>query len=616
MSEVGDAKRGWDYAPAVGLMASLFLFGVTKIDSPAPGLDPSWRTGVNLANTAGMRFGHDIIFTFGPLGFLDTAQSLSRPQFMLSLAFSLVATAMLWTAVYVGLARAMHRITAAVISAVLVGVVSGTEIVMPSMLIVISASIMALLFIKGDGTGHLRWTPPVVAATAAVLLQVKFPEGLVLVAVAGLCVLFSPSRTVRTVIESALAFCTTFAVGWSLTGQALGDIPQWMAHSLDIALGYSEAMAIENPPNSYTYPLAILLVIALVTFTMRWTATESRRARLGVFLVVICLLFFSFKQGFTRHDTHDRLFFAVTAALLATLLGAAKRPPVVMSMLAGISLLAVSLVFASAGLTRFNPVVASQVWKSNLQLLVDHDYRQRLLQGAAVAARSHYVVPANIVSSAQGHPVSVDPWEVTLAWAYDFNWHPVPIFQAYAAYTATLDQINADAIAGAPPDQVVIRGLPQSIDGRNPMWDTPRYLLALACNYDVGPSDNNWMMLRKNDQRCSAFTEGSTTRVEVGTRVILPDVRDGQILVGRFTPDALSPPRTIGSALWKDLPPLLVRADGVGYRLPRGLADGPLLLHLPESLGWRTPHGGSLDYKELTFSQPGTLQLETVTVER
>jgi len=77
-------------------MASLFLFGVTKITSPAPGLGPSWQTGINIANTAGMHFGRDIIFTFGPLGFLDTAQSLSRPQIMLSMAFSLTATALLW----------------------------------------------------------------------------------------------------------------------------------------------------------------------------------------------------------------------------------------------------------------------------------------------------------------------------------------------------------------------------------------------------------------------------------------------------------------------------------------------------------------------------------------
>jgi len=383
-----------------------------------------------------------------------------------------------------------------------------------------------------------------------------------------------------------------------------------MTHYWDVAFGYSEAMAIEAAPNLLSYPMALFLAIALVRLTMRWTATGTRRARLGIFLVVLCLLAFSFKQGFTRHDTHDRLYFGVAAALLATLLASAKRPRAV------IALLAVSLVFASGGWSRFNPIFAREAWKTNLQLLVDHDSQQLSLQQAALAARSEYSLPAAIVSSAKGHPVSVDPWEATLAWAYDFEWRPVPIFQAYGAYTAKLDQINADAIVSAPDDQIVIRGGPSSIDHRNQMWDTPRYLLALACNYVIGPSNQRWMTLHKSSQRCSAPTAILTIEVEAGHQITLPKVLPGQILIGRFTPDASSLPRMIGNALAKDFSPLLVHADGVEYRLPRGRADGPLLLHVPGSLGWPQQHGGVLHYQVLAFSQPGTLKLETVNVER
>lgn len=581
---------------------------MTTKGSPESGLDPSFVTGINVASATGMHFGRDIIGTYGPLGFLDFTQSLGRHQVMLSMAFALTATAALWTVVYSGIASRTRRITAAVISTVLVGVVSGAASY--SLLIVVSASIMALLFIKSEGSGLPSWTPPAVSAVAAILLQVKFSEGVVLMAIAGLCSIFSPSRTLRRSIESALAFCAAFTVTWALVGQSFGDVRSWLSGSLDVALGYSEAMATEIKPNVLSYLMAIFLAIAVVTLTMRWTATETRRARIGILLVVLCLLGFSFKQGFTRHDAHDQMFFVVTAALLATLLASAKRPQAVMG------LLAVSLVFASGGWSRFNPIFAREAWKTNLQLLVDHDSQQLSLQQAALAARSKYSLPAAIVSSAKGHPVSVDPWEATLAWAYDFNWHPVPIFQAYGAYTAKLDQINADAIVSAPPDQVVIRALPRAIDGRNPMWETPRYLLAIACNYAIGPSDDKWMSLHKGAQSCSALSEISTIKVATGRQVTLPDVPDGQILVGHFTPDAPHLPKAIMRVLAKDYWPLLVRADGVEYRLPRGLADGPLLLRVPESLGWPKPFGGRLSYKELAFSQPGTLKLETVNVER
>lgn len=588
---------------------SLFLFGVTKITSPTPGIESSWRTGINVASAEGMRFGHDIIFTYGPLGFLDTTQSLSRPQIVLSMAFSLAATASLWTVVYLGIVRTTSRIAAAVTSTVLVGVVSGTGIILPSFQILLSASITTLLFIKSNGSGNLRWTPAVVSAVAAILIQVKFPEGIVLTAIAGLCALYSPSRARRRIVEASLTFCVAFAVGWTWTGQAFADVPSWFVRYLDVSLGYSEAMAREHAPNPLSYPMAIFLAIALVTLAMRWADAGARRARAGILLVVLCLLVFSFKLGFTRHDAHESVFFGVTAALFATLLEAAKRPRVVMVFLA------MSLVFASAGASQFYPTTAREAWRSNLQPLVDYDHQQLKLQQAALAARSFYSLPADIVSSTNGHPVSVDPWETTLAWAYNFNWRPVPIFQAYVAYTATLDQLNADAIVNAPPDQVVIRGLPSSIDYRNAMWETPRYLLAVACNYVIGPSDNKWMTLHKSGQRCSAPSEISVMGVDAGRRITLPSVQAGEILVGHFTPDASSPPSMVMHALWKDYSPLMVQADGVEYRLPKSLADGPLLLHVPGSLGWPNRFGGNLHYKELVFSQPGRLTLETVIVE-
>ena len=605
-----DTKRGEDHTPAIFLVTSLLVFGANKVTSPIPGIDGSWITGINVASTAGMHFGRDIIFTYGPLAFLDIAQSLNRLQIMLAMAFALTATASLWFVVYSGIARTERRINAALIATVVVGVVSGSGPVLPSLLILLSASIMALRFMKDTGSRHTRWTPPAASAVAAILLQVKFSEGVALIAIAGLCSLFSPSQALRRAIESGLAFCATFTITWALTGQSFGDIPSWVTGSWDVAIGYSDAMSIEIKPNLLSYLMAIFLAITVVTLTLRWTAASTRRARLGILLAVLCLLGYSFKQGFTRHDEHDQMFFAVTTVLLIILLASAKRPRAVMG------LLAASLVFTSASLERFNPIVARDAWKTNFQLLVDPDYQQFSLHEAALAAKSYYSLPPAIVSSTKGHPVTVDPWETTLAWAYDFDWHPVPIFQTYAAYTARLDQINADAIASAPHDQVVIRGLPVPVDNRNPMWDTPRYLLALACNYVMGPSDERWMTLRKSDQRCSALSEVSTIRLETGHQITLPDVQAGQILVGHFTPDTASPLSMIGHALGKDYSPLLVHADGVEYRLSTGLAAGPLLLHVPASLGWPYSYGGSLHYKVLAFSQPGTLKFETVTVER
>src|SRR5206468_3107701 len=106
----------------------------------------------------------------------------------------------------------------------------------------------------------------------------------------------------------------------------------------------------------------------------------------------------------------------------------------------------------------------------------------------ARAGHADLRLPVLSASSALGNlgcpPVAVDPWETTLVWAYDLNWRPAPAFQGYVAYTAQLDALNAASIADAPADQEILRATgTNSIDGRNRLWDPPRYLLTELCRY-------------------------------------------------------------------------------------------------------------------------------------
>src|SRR5262245_52061436 len=62
----------------------LWLFGPALFAVPwtsaqlTAGLDASWVTALNLAFLHRLRFGHDLLFTYGPLGFVDAAEPISR----------------------------------------------------------------------------------------------------------------------------------------------------------------------------------------------------------------------------------------------------------------------------------------------------------------------------------------------------------------------------------------------------------------------------------------------------------------------------------------------------------------------------------------------------------
>src|SRR5262249_18836563 len=64
-------------APALGLLASLLTWPVFTM-VPGSDLDWSWQIGLHLAYAQGLDYGRDIVFTYGPLGFLQFPLLVSR----------------------------------------------------------------------------------------------------------------------------------------------------------------------------------------------------------------------------------------------------------------------------------------------------------------------------------------------------------------------------------------------------------------------------------------------------------------------------------------------------------------------------------------------------------
>ena len=55
---------------AFGLAVAILTWDYVQI-TPAPGIDASWILGLNLATAQGLDYGTQVVFTYGPLGFLD-----------------------------------------------------------------------------------------------------------------------------------------------------------------------------------------------------------------------------------------------------------------------------------------------------------------------------------------------------------------------------------------------------------------------------------------------------------------------------------------------------------------------------------------------------------------
>jgi hypothetical protein len=605
------ARPPW---PALaGLAAAVALGGAQGASVPRAGLDGSWITAINVAAMDGWRFGEDVLFTYGPWGFVERPLIVDAPQYTLGLLFVVAATAAMYVAGYACLRRTWRPAVAAPVAFALT---LCTPLSDPGLRFLCASLVFAALAIERQAAPATRpagwrdaWPTAALAGFAGLMTQVKFSEGVAILALAGIVAI--TVRSWRALAWQAGAgvgaFVVVLLLGWLAAGQPLGNLGPWLRDSWRVASGYQEAMTREQPDNVLGYVLAAVLALVAIVVGVR-AARHRGVAAAGSMLLVVVLLEFGFKHGFTRHDVgHEATFFVITGFLLLALASHARRPVAVL--LTG----ALAFTLVPRDIQQFDPFAARDRWRTSVEALLNDQYRADLLASAKRGTRAQYQVPDSMVAATVGHPVSVDPWEATLPWTYSMDWHPVPVFQAYSAYTPELDELNADAIVAAPADQIVLREDREAFDGRNARWETPRYLLALACNYTPGASAGRWSTLHHGTDRCAAPSTVEIREVAAGEVVSTPAVGEGEILVARFTPEPDGLLTALGNAVLKDWTPLTATTEQGRFRAPEALATGPLMVSFPAELGWAAPFDG-FQYKRLGFNRPGTLRFQVVRV--
>src|SRR5439155_7490205 len=146
--------------------------------------------------------------------------------------------------------------------------------------------------------------------------------------------------------------------------------------------------------------------------------------------------------------------------------------------------------------------------------LLDPSRRDNVNQVSRVLLQATYGLDPTTRGLIGDHTVDVYPAEAAIAWAYGLNWHPLPVFQSYAAYTPFLDHRNAAAVASPSGAQVILRyqpGLGQGgvsttagVDGRYAPYDAPATTLAMLCNFRQARASGAFELLVRRTDRCGA----------------------------------------------------------------------------------------------------------------
>lgn len=523
---------------------------------PRRHLDISWMLGLELARKEDLKYGSDLIFTYGPWGFLASPTGIDLASRVASGCMRVVAVGFLFVALADSLRRWRWSVVPASALALLIS--NGGQ---PDWILMLGILVWTLTSVSRQ-TDLSLWSVALVAGLGAFLFQMKFTVGVMCIALVGLLVI-SHRRRLATLASAAGTFVPAFVLLWLLAGQSLPALPRWLRLGWEVVVGYSDAMGY--------FDANVLMILMVVSLLVAVGATISARrlswiARVGF---AGALLFFAKLSLGLPDGGHLLPGYAGVAAVLAVLLGLGL--PLAVRVGATVTIVCLSLVLAAGSPVLPGREVALDAFSQTLW----GDNRADRLAAARAQLRSDLDIAPNVLAAVEDHPISMDPWEISAVWAHDLQWRPLTVFQQYSAYTPRLDRENTAALL-ADPSLRVLRERVADHD-YNPVWVTPDYTLALVCNFSAVATGGEWSVLAREVDRCGPEQSVSTLRVSSGEEVSLPRSRDALIAV-RFDPEPRHlTDRLLGLAgVQRHL--LHATVDGERFRVSEALAGGPLIV--------------------------------------
>ncbi|MGO8835941.1 MAG: hypothetical protein ACLQQ0_00820 [Limisphaerales bacterium] len=475
----------------------------------------SWEAVLSFAAAHHLQWGQDIVFTYGPLGFLTSDYYWGNhfwPILLWSFAFSLLLTTLLL------------RFSGRVILPVRIVLYAGLPwLTMPHSLD-LGIDPLCLFAITLAGVACLpeeRPGIPLLMAAGLILglsSLIKFTFCLYAIfALATISVAYLIRRCLwpaEVVLGSALA---SFLAAWWLTGQNIFHIGLWFRYSLQIASGYSAAMSFA--PFDSDLVLGILIWLCLMGMllihgcgsTDRWRQTPK-----------VCLLvtgiFLAWKEGFVRADNVHVMVFLVYASLMSAtmpaLLGVSEKRRLLF-----LPLTAVTVLFALAPLTMRESAFVVAMKTNAAPKLTDTftalfrpvEFKHRL--EANLESRRSLVLLPRVAAIVGNAPVGVLNTDQDVAILNGFNYRPQPVFLCYSAYTPELQRLNSEFFdSAAAPEYVLWRY--GTMDVRFPTLDDGRMILTLLNGYSPLTKEGDCILWKRNVLRGPGYSFAERNNVE------------------------------------------------------------------------------------------------------
>jgi len=486
-------------------------------------VDPSWRIVLTDAFLRGAQFGRDLIYTYGPWGFLENTQGDPRiypwavsAKLLIALAFS--------CGVALILARTVRRPAMQALLLAWIALLSDPVYVLPMILLGVASHCDLRKSRIENATLHL------VAIATALTMWIKFTS---FVTVAALAVALAAHDLLRRrrplipleIAAAALAF-------WLIARQSLLGIPVFLHGALSTAMSYSSEMFIPGRHAELTLVLAFLLAVA-VPLAMNAGARKILR-HWPLIGWVLLLFFLQMKEAYVRYDVFHVWMGIVNALLPCALILSCRMECFSQSAnrltrLCALGAVVLSVALGAIELRTYAGFERFQWMSQNMADLralassrsLQTAYREQLTSFRRTAPLLPVTGTADFFPDAQ-----------ILLYGNGLSVHTPPMPQSFSAYNAYLSGRNAEFFRGPQRPEFVFFDI-APIDRRYPTAEDPLSWRALLDCYLPSGNSGKYLVLR-----AAGCVSGSLDFI---SQVSVPDGK------------TIAVPRTDGEPVWVEI---------------------------------------------------------------
>jgi hypothetical protein len=501
---------------------------------PSNALESSWRMILSYAVSANLQFGKEIIFNYGPLGFLMepiyTGNYFYTHLVWQACSAAIFALIIMRTGYKCSPARSIFYY--------LYFLAIGT--IYNGALYIMMIVLVGLDLIR-ESAKDTKLFPLGMSGFLAISSLLKFTNLLVAISALGCsCSYDLICKRWRRALFTLGGYCLIFISTWLALGQNPMNIPRYIFNSLEISRGYNEAQALNEVNPLFYFGLATilpLLVYSLLSYISHADKIKS------AFLLSIFLsgLYLEWKHGFIRADRYHLAGFFIYSLLpvVAFPVFLEEGASLMKSKIAMLLITAVPAVLATFIVT---PGVHRARLPENLESLATltrlhsiYEEKWRNAQAGLNMPRTRQEIGAasvDVLGLQQG-----------IALFNGFHYTPRPALQSYVASTARLIEANHDFYKrDTAPDYVLQRY--DTVDRRFPTLDDADLLNILFTDYAFLFVENDYLLWKKQTQttKTESFTPKFYRRemIHFNERIELAELTNGNVwLAVKYEPSWL-----------------------------------------------------------------------------